>query len=91
MTEHEKALNRLKLKHGDRVRVLRKPGNYEDGWKNSWIEPMYRALGKVFVVKDWGTDMGVILDCTAECGRTYCFPAHCLERVYAGIDCTIPE
>ena len=85
MTKHQEALDRLKLRPGDRVKVLRESENHADGWDNDWVSSMDRSVGGVFTVKAIGTSSGVPLD------DNFRYPATCLARVNQMVDCTIPE
>lgn len=57
MTEQEKYLEGHRncgIKVGDRVRVTRKAGDWEDGWDNCWNDGMDEIVGEtVIVLVDW--------------------------------------
>lgn len=39
------------FKKGDKVRILRKVADYDQGWKNVWVREMDQAIGKVGTVQ----------------------------------------
>ena len=53
MTEQEKYLEGHRncgIKVGDRVRVMRKAEDYENGWGNCWADEMDAEIGKTLIV-----------------------------------------
>lgn len=77
MTKHEEALK--KLKPGDRVRVMRKVPDGDEGWSGCWLAAMDDAVGQVYTVKEDGY-------CLTFEERQYSWPAHaCMpERSISG-------
>ena len=83
MTEQEKYLEDHRncgIEVGDRVRVTRKAGDWEDGWGNSWADEMDEFVGEtVIVLVDWG-------DCGFRCiqpegNEVFVFPYFVLEKI----------
>jgi len=72
---HQEALERLNLKVGDKVKVLRKAKSFERDWKASWVKSMDDYIGKTLKVIDFSCNSGVRLD------GNYNFPAFVLEKV----------
>lgn len=62
------------LKVGDKVKVLRKARDHENGWTNGWISDMDLMVGNTYVIdhiSDWG---GVTL-------KEWGFPFFVLEKI----------
>lgn len=69
------------LKIGDRVRITRKAGNYEDGWGVSWASfPMDSFIGKEACVRDINGGAGIHAECEKDFGG-WNFPYFVLEKV----------
>lgn len=62
------------IKVGSKVRVVREAVDYEDGWAAAWVRSMVPSVGKIFSVKEAGTN-GVRLD------DLYWYPYFVLEPV----------
>jgi len=56
--EHQKASG---LKVGDKVRILRKAKDYENGWDNSWAHPMNRSIGQIDTIISVHDNTGIQL------------------------------
>lgn len=65
------------LKKGDFVLVTRKVESNFDGWRNTWVPPMDKYVGKVWSVDDVSAD--IILLHPEE---RYGFPFYVLQKVH---------
>jgi hypothetical protein len=66
------------IKVGDKVKVLRRAKNHQDGWDNIWADSMDKSVGLVFqVVRDDGVAGFWLSD-------YYRYPYFVLEKVGSG-------
>lgn len=68
------------LKVGDKVKVLRKAENHENGWHNYWVEEMDSYVEKSFEIIEDNDSMGFALKEKNECSYFY-FPYFVLEKI----------
>ena len=67
------------LKVGDKVKILREVGDFEDGWGNDWVPRMSECVGDTGVIGDMYGASGVQVK-TDNYGA-YFFPYFVLEKV----------
>ena len=66
---------------GDKVRIKRKAKDRELGWKNSWVEEMNIAVGKVGEVRSDKGECGFTLHFSNKAINGFVFPFFVLEKV----------
>ncbi len=85
MIKHEKYLEEHKacgLKEGDRVRVTRKAGTYENGWANTWFSGKDKCVGQTYEIeKDNGISGFTLKDSHPGFEYGWHFPYFVLEKV----------
>jgi len=70
------------IKIGDLVKILRKAGTREDGWKNSWIPSMNSRVGEIGVVKGFGClGEGIRIEVFNDKSSICDYPFFVLEKV----------
>lgn len=67
------------LKVGDKVKILRKVADYEDGWDNDWIPRMSECVGGTGVIRGIYGALGVGVK--TDSYGAYVFPYFVLEKV----------
>jgi len=84
---HARALKRLNLSPGDRVRVERAVPSYHGGWKDAWVKPdMTEMVGRTYRVVIVDGPAGVVLERDDRHRCDYAFPAHVLTVVKRAAD-----
>jgi hypothetical protein len=78
-----KGHNKSGFKVGDKVKVLRKVRNYENGWNNIWCSNMNDCVGKIYEIVYEEEDAGFKLNTNIH-GVNYSFPYFVLKK--AGLD-----
>jgi len=68
---------------GDKVKVVRKARDYEDGWGTCWVEEMDGMVGGVFEIIETNQEEDCGLDLASEDPLmvSYLFPYFCLEPI----------
>lgn len=66
---------------GDKVKLLRKAASHENGWKNSWVDKMDLAVGKVGTVTSAHNDLKDVYVDFPEVDGRYGYPSFALELV----------
>ena len=77
---YEKRQRECGLKVGDKVKILRKAEDYEDGWDNVWPEGADTWVGKTGVIKGNGMLIGFKVFLEEE-NDWWFFPYFILEKV----------
>ena len=77
---YEKRQRECGLKVGDKVKILRKVVDYEDGWGNSWPEDMDTLVGKTGEIIEDGGGVGLKVFLEEEYDWWF-FPYFVLEKV----------
>lgn len=93
---HQEALKRLQLKVGDKVKILTKADDYEDGWESIWVNgKMDSAIGKTGIVKEIGKEnegIQVLIEgITDSLGNSYFYPAFVLDKIVIDVTAGIPQ
>ena len=79
---HKEALERLQLKVGDKVKLLREATNNESGWENNWNEVvMSRNVGLIGIVNGISDRVGVTVKFANDKGSGFWYPAFILEKI----------
>jgi hypothetical protein len=80
MNDTEKYFEKHKksgIKIGDKVKVLRRAENNEEGWRNSWEKEMDNSIGKILKVTNDSEECGFELD---DCMQNFEYPYFILEK-----------
>ncbi len=80
------------FKVGDKVKVLRKAENGENGWNNIWVPIMDKYIGKTCVVVDNKNENGfglILQDDSLRDDIRFSFPHFVLEKVSSDADTSI--